>query len=121
MDPDFYTDDIEAKDEDWSESFFEETDGLSTPFDEPNDELLYPDELNADQLGTALAFGEVLSDDRDAYDMDKDTDKENWENVMKLYPLQGIYHSTDSRSLSKFEQYINEITSGQLKGPWQRD
>lgn len=127
MDPDFYTedslfhDDFEEETEtEWSDNFFESSNDLFTPFDEI-DNALYPDQLNADQLGTALAFGELLSEDKDKYNLDEDTDKENWEEVMKLYPLQGAYHSADARSLSKFEQYINGITSGQLKGPWQRD
>ena len=126
MDPDFYTEDHDNFEEgigdEWSDNFFDNSDDLFDPFNELDIEgALHPDQLNADQLGTALAFGETLSDDRDVYDMDEGTDKENWEGVMKLYPLQGAYHSTDARSLSKFEQYINGITSGQFKGPWCRD
>lgn len=126
MDPDFYTEDHdhfeEGVEDEWSDNFFDNSDDLFDPFNELDiDGALHPGQLNADQLGIALAFGETLSDDRDVYDMDEDTDKENWEGVMKLYPLQGAHHSTDARSLSKFEQYINGITSGQLKGPWCRD
>lgn len=130
MDPDFYTeddaifcDDFERETEDeWADNFFDDTDTLSSLFDEQNiDATLIPDHLNADQIGTALAFGEILSDDRGDYDVDENTDKENWEGVMELYPLQGIHRSENVRSLSKFEEYINGITSGQLRGPWRRD
>lgn len=130
MDPDFYTEDDDIFrdgfereiDDEWANNFFDGVDTLSDFFGKQDiDTTLAPDHLDADQLGTALAFGEILSDDRDVYDMDEDTDRENWEGVMKLYPLQGMYHSKNVRSLSKFEEYINGITSGQLKGPWRRD
>jgi len=129
MDPDFYTEDDvfhddfeEEMGDEWSGNFFKNSDDLFTPFDELDiEDALYPDQLNADQLGVALAFGEILSEDRGVYDVDEDTDKENWEGVMKLYPLQEAHHSTNARSLSRFEQYINGITSGQTKGPWRRD
>ena len=130
MDPDFYTedddifrDDFEREtDDEWADNFFDEADTLSSLFDEQNiDVTLIPDHLNADQLGTALAFGEILSDDRGDYDVGEDTDKENWEEVMKLYPLQGMYHNTNARVLSKFEQYIDGITTGKMRGSWHRD
>lgn len=116
IDPEFYNEEIS---EEWSDNFFDDI--YDTPSDQDTDESLHPDDLNADQLGLAMAFGEFVVDDRNEYDIDEDTDGENWEGVMELYPLQGVYHSKDARSLSKFEQYIDGITSGQFKGPWHRD
>lgn len=121
-DPLFYNESSSLEDpvaEDWSDNFFEDPD---VPFDdEESDGSLYPDHLNADQLGVAMAFGEAVNNNSNNYDVNENTDKENLEGVMKLYPLQGMYQSTKARSLSKFEQYINDITSGQLEGPWRRD
>ena len=126
MDPYFYTEDHdnfeEEIDDEWSDNFFDDADTLSSLFDEQNiNATSIPDHLNADQLGTALAFGEILSDDNCDYDVGEDTDKENWDGIMKLYPLQGMYHNTNARVLSKFEQYIDGITTGKMRGPWHRD
>lgn len=85
-------------------------------FEHDTDELLYPDNLNADQIGLAMSFGEMVGKDREEYDVDENTDDENWKNTMKLYPLQSKYNC--SRTLSNFEEYINEITSGKINGPW---
>lgn len=120
-DPLFYNESLsleEPIDEDWPDNLFEDPDVSFD--DEESDDSLYPDHLNADQLGVAMAFGEATNNNS-SYDVDENTDKENLEGVMKLYPLQGMYQSTKARSLSKFEQYINDITSGQLEGPWHRD
>ena len=119
---DDFEENLEKEGDSWSDNFFEE-DGSPLSFDDQNinTENVYPDQLNADQLGTAMAFGEMLADENKVYDVDENTDRENWEGVMKLYPLQGLHDSTNTRRLSKFEQYINDITSGRQKGPWHRD
>ena len=125
MDPEFYKDtefydedlekDLDEKCNDWDEDFFREVEDFEK-FEHDVEELLYPDQLNADQIGLALAFGDLVTKDREAYGVDENTDKENWESAMKLYPLQSRYNST--RNLSGFEKYIDGITSGRTEGPW---
>ena len=129
MDPDFcieeetfYDEELEGEldraCDDWNEDFFRGVEDFDQ-FEHDADELLYPDHLNADQLGLAMAFGDLVSKDKEEYDVDEDTDDENWKNAMKLYPLQSRYNT--SQDLSGFEKYISGITSGQTKGPWRRD
>lgn len=132
MDPDFYREeaagfydealekDLEGEEEHWDERFFNELEE-----DEPEQDiqdiegLLYPDRLNADQVGLSLAFGEFILDDKKTYDVDENTDTENWENAMELCSLQDRHNSV--RSLSEFEKYVNDIASGITKGPWSKD
>lgn len=125
MDPDFYTEETVHCDDSFDEIY---DNGLDDPFEDLDShfnfsdfdpdveqeikESLYPDQLDADQLALAMAFGEFTANENNPYDIDENTDKENWENTMRLYPLH------KQHNLSTFEQYINGITSGQCKGPW---
>ncbi|MCK4454376.1 hypothetical protein KAU51_03535 [Candidatus Parcubacteria bacterium] len=119
MDPDFYTEDVVFCDNDLDEicnDLFDDHEIDSTDFDkrieQDIEDSLY---TNADQLALAMGFGEFIVNGKEVYDVDENTDRENWRKAMKLYPLQGQYNSDN---ISTFEQYINEITSGQRKGPW---
>ncbi len=119
----FYDDDLEEKcDEwadkktwdEWTDSFFE------NDTDYPEQDVLQNNQLNADQMGLAMAFGEFASIQKKTYDIDEDTDEENWENAMNLCSLQDRHSPTNKQKLAEFEQYINNITSGKCKGPWDK-
>lgn len=119
MDPDFYTEDLEF----YSDGCSNEND----PFDDI-DQPLESDEFDADiekdikeslyteadQIALAMGFGEFIVNDKKVYDIDENTDRENWEGAIKLCSLQ----KEKEHDQDKFEQYINGITSGQRKGPW---
>ena len=45
------------------------------------------------------------------YDVDENTDKENWEEVQKLVALE-TRHERRGKKLRPFEQYVNDICSG---------
>lgn len=76
---------------------------------------LYTARSEADQLALAMGFGEFIVNGKKVYDVDENTDRENWEKTMSLYPLQD---QPNSNNLNTFEHYINDITSGLHKGPW---
>ena len=134
MDPNFCTEEIVFYDNDleekcdewvdkevcdeWTDSFFEN----DTDYPEQNIiDSLQNDQLNADQMGLAMAFGEFTSIQEKAYDIDENTDEENWKNAMNLCSLQDRHNSISGQKLAIFEQYINNITSGKCKGPWDKD
>lgn len=127
MDPDFctefYDNDLEEKCDEWDDKEIcdEWTDGFfedDTDYSEQGD--INPSQnsqLNADQMGLAMAFGEFTSIQEKTYDVDEKTDKENWKNAMNLCSLQDRH---SEQKLAEFEQYINNITSGKYNGPWNR-
>lgn len=121
MDPDFctefYDDDLEEKCDGWADK--EICDEWTDSFFE--DDRSESDQLNADQMGLAMAFGEFASIQEKTYNIDENTDEENWKNAMNLCSLQDRHDSTSGQKLAKFEQYINNITSGKRKGPWDKD
>ena len=78
---------------------------------------MFEDEHPGKDIGDALAFADLLSDEKKiAYDMDENTDKENWDTAMELCSLQE--RGTNNRILPDFEQYIEKILLGKQKGPW---
>jgi hypothetical protein len=125
MDPnfctEFYDDEFEEKCDEWADK--EVCDEWTDSFFE-NDHLeqdpLQSVQLNADQMGLAMAFGEFASIQERTYDIDEDTDKENWENAMSLCSLQDRHSPANGQKLAEFEQYINNITSGKCNGPWNK-
>lgn len=124
MDPDFYNEDEAFYDDELDEICTEhhlDSSDFDTNIEQDIKESLYSDQLDADQLALAMGFGEFVINGKKVYDVNEKTDRENWEGAMKLYPLQGQYNPDTISKLSGFEKYINEITSGQRKGPWVQD
>lgn len=119
MNSDFY-DDGDSCPNDSLDFDVDDSSDFDTKIEQDIEESLYPDQLNADQLALAMGFGEFTANGKEVYSVDENTDKENWEKAMKLYPLHEQPGFDDNRSLSAFEQYVNSIISGQRKGPWQR-
>ena len=114
MDPDFcigkddpLEDVFEDEHSDWHDNLFEDNNSFEQDIKDPL-------QLSADQIGLAMSFGESITEKE--YDVDENTDKENWEKVMELYPLPNKY--VNEQKIDKFEDYINNITSGYQKGPW---
>ncbi len=87
--------------------------------------------LSAEGMGMAFVLAEEMRDEERAYvdqlaeeiadqlstekserseDIDEETDKKNWEKVMKLASLQSRHR--DRSKLRPFEQYIDDICKG---------
>lgn len=77
---------------------------------------MFEDEHPGRDIGDALAFADLLSAEKKTYEVDENTDKENWDTAMELCSLQE--RGSNKRVLPDFEQYIEEILSGGQKGPW---
>ena len=125
MDPvfctEFYDNDLEEKCDEWDDKELcdEWTDGFFE--NDTEQDPLQDSQLNADQMGLAMAFGEFASIQEKTYDVDENTDKENWKNAMSLCSLQDRHNSTGGQKLAEFEQYISNITSGKYNGPWNKE
>lgn len=92
---------------DWHDNLFEDDNSFEQDI---KDSL----QLSADQIGLAMSFGESIAEKK--YDIDENTDKENWEKTMELCPLPNKY--VNEQKMNTFEDYINNITSGYQNGPW---
>ena len=74
-------------------------------------------DLGPDKMGIALALAEEIAEERasryweteDQYDLDENTDKENWERAMKFTSLNNRHKKI---KLRPFEQYIDDICKG---------
>ena len=118
----FYDENLEKTCDNWSNDLFEDIDNSFDAFDTfIEQDVVNSDPLSADQLGLAMAFGEFASIQEKTYDVDENTDEENWENAMNLCSLQDRHNSVHGQKLAVFEQYINDITSGKCKGPWDKE
>jgi hypothetical protein len=65
--------------------------------------------LDAADIGLAMSFADHLAS-RD-YEVDENTDRENWEAVKKLVSLQSR-HQQPKKKLRRFESYVQEILDG---------
>lgn len=114
IDPNFFEDDDYSSD--WYEH--EEEECIFDTFDQVVDNLEFdpemqePDgELDATSMGMALALAEAINDANDKkWDMDDNTDRENLE---KVQALSSRYASVNGKPLRPFEEYINDICTGQ--------
>lgn len=70
-------------------------------------------DLRPEDIGLAFAFAEAVMDEEKSrqYDVDENTDTENWEKVQKLVALETRHKTTNTR-LRPFEQYVDEICKG---------
>jgi hypothetical protein len=82
---------------------------------------------NADAMGSAFAFGEMMSgEEREQaelnhieeeilekeFDVDENTDAENWEKAMRLTSLSSRH--SYRKALRPFEQYVDDICKGRM-------
>lgn len=58
------------------------------------------------EMGLALALAEEICESKKQYNVDKDTDRENWNKIMQLVPL---HNGRAETHLRPFEQYIDDI------------
>ena len=82
------------------ESEFNHLDSLREEFGESND--------HSDSsmfIGSALAFADLMKD-KERYEVNKNTDKDNWKKVMLMSSI-GSYTEAGSR-LQPFEQYVKD-------------
>lgn len=78
---------------------------------------LFKDDHDGSDIANALAFAELLSDENTVYDVDENTDEENWDKAEQLCSLK---KTTDYPvHLEPFELYIEGIITHDRKGPWE--
>ncbi len=66
--------------------------------------------LDATTMGMALALADAINEtEGKRWDVDEDTDRENWEQIQALATR---HNSTDNKPLRPFEQYIDDICKG---------
>lgn len=117
MDPDFYDDDEgcwEGMEEetDPEEYVYDTFDHILDTNDPVDDDDPGPD-YELDHMDMAMAFAlsdEIRDAERKNYDIDENTDGENWEKAEKLAALSTRHKR--GRKLKPFEQYISDICEG---------
>lgn len=125
MDPNFYDDDYDDPESynqpdfggmedpsDCCEEYVYDTYDRIFSEDEVEPPELDPhDDLDAIEMGMAFAFAETVIDaERKKYDVDENTDQDNWNRVNEVLSLESRH--TSKQQLRPFEQYISEICNG---------
>lgn len=119
MDPDYYEDEYAADpDEDQFTALTEDEDLFYDTYDRIIEESEFdpaydfersaPGELDELEFGMAFAIAEGFIRDEERELLDENTDKENWEEAMRLNPV----NRGTRVNLRPFEQYIDDICKG---------
>jgi hypothetical protein len=114
MDPLFFGDD--DYDDGYHDGLEEADDSLDEIIDEfdPDSQDDYDWEISGAEMGLIGALASELSARR-SYDVDENTDKENWEKAQQVAPL-GSRHQVGSK-LRPFEQYVQDYIKRGFKHP----
>ena len=114
FDPDYYDDDYPDEGEEY---VFDTYDQIIEDFPDdqsecdPDDDYGYGGiEIAAIESGLAFALAEEIKEAESGVEVDKNTDRENWDKVSKLLALE-TRHKEKTR-LRPFEKYISDICAG---------
>lgn len=114
MDPDYYD-----GFEDGEEYVYDTFDQIIEPdddwFDETPSDRDDNMQLDGTEMGMAFALASEMADSDSHYDVDENTDQENWNKAMHATPL-ASRHETKS-NLRPFEQYVQDYIRRGFKHP----
>ena len=67
-------------------------------------------DIDGAELGIALALADEIADSERRYNLNKNTDDENWKNAAKYMSLERRFEK--KKNLRPFEQFVDDICSG---------